>query len=242
VIPGLAAALPPSLAAFAPRLAIGAARGHLRLTDMIRSRAAFFEATQAFAQRFPGADERAILSYWSQFYFAALIIPAFAAMVRLRRVLPLEWDAIRCDINAEGLVERFWLPHEGRLDVSSLVNTGMAALRGLHLRPFIQECASWSGLSRRVLWCNAGTMLDFAIRELDGGGIVTDFMRDQTISLETAGRGEAGTLLFQPYRPIASPMIKQRTVCCLRYRLPDVPGCGSSCPLVCQSRRLVQAG
>ena len=114
MIAGLEAALPPSLAPFASRLAVGAGRGTYRVADIMHSRAAFTEATRALGERFRDADERAVLSYWTQYYFAALVIPAFTVMVRLSWVLPLDLASVRCDLDADGAVVRFWLPDEGR--------------------------------------------------------------------------------------------------------------------------------
>ena len=226
MIAGLEAALPPSLAPFAARLAVGAGRGTFRVADIIRSRAAFTEVMQPFGKRFLDADERAILSYWTQYYFAALVIPAFTVMVRLRWVLPLDLASVRCDLDADGAIVRFWLPDEGRASPGDAMADALAILV-THLRPFIETCAAWSGLSRRVLWCNAGTMLDVATRELRVDAPSNP--GDGTVALRACARAEH--LLLRPYGPDPRSSTCERLVCCLRFRLPGVADCGATCPM-----------
>ena len=236
MIAELLAASPPALAGFSTCLAIGPDAA--RRASCLREPARFAEVVAMFSDRFGGADERAVLSYWTLYYFAALIVPTMTALVRLRRVLPVALDATGFDLDAEGKVGRFWLADEGRPVERD--GGGMTPLVRDHLRPFINACAAHCGLSRRVLWCNAGTIVDFAARELGVEGIGDGLLMEAALASAPpengSGRALGGEdLLLQPYRRDCGPdPCRRRRVCCLRCKLPGVASCGTICPLEAQ--------
>ena len=227
MIAGLAAVLPPALAACAGRLEVGTCPGKWRPASGFRDRAVLAEVLATFGRSFDAADERALLSYWSQFYFAALVIPAVAATLCLGRRWPLALDAVDFTLDASGVVDRFRLPDEGAQG-----SAGFAPLIEDHLAPFIDACAAYNGLSRRTLWCNAGAMFDYAVRELSAAGTV------RTAPTCGADKGclEPRDLLFEPYRARADAAIRKRKLCCLRFKVPGVPCCGDVCPTAARSR------
>jgi ferric iron reductase protein FhuF len=97
MIAEVAAQVPDTLAAYRDGIAEGPGGpealplGALRDPDVFDATLAAFGA--GFGVAFRTADPRVRVSYWSQFYLAALATPALTALVRLGRPLPLAFDA-----------------------------------------------------------------------------------------------------------------------------------------------------
>ena len=117
MIAEVAAQIPDSLAAYRDGVADGPGGpeavplGALRDPDVFDATLAAFGA--GFGAEFQTADPRIRVSYWSQFYLAALATPALTALVRLGRPLPLAFDAMRLELDAAGRPCRFRLPADG---------------------------------------------------------------------------------------------------------------------------------
>jgi ferric iron reductase protein FhuF len=177
-------------------------------------------------------DRRVLVSYWSQFYLAALATPALTALMRLGRPLPLAFDALRVELDAAGRPVRFLIP-EAALGCDPA--PGLAGLVEAHLRPFVELCHARCGIAPRILWGNAAVILDYVARELgEGAGAACD---DVASCLGwRAGPACARSPLSQALCPGASGC-RRRRVCCLRHRLPGVPSCGALCPVACAAQR-----
>jgi ferric iron reductase protein FhuF len=185
---------------------------------------AVFDATLAtFAAGYGPADRRAVVSYWSQHYFALLATPALTALMRLRQPLPLAFDATRLELDGSGKPARL-LVCEG----TPACAAGLAGLIDGHLNPFVKLCHARCGIAPRVLWGNAATIFDYVAGELRGDGAACEEVA--TCLGWRAGTGCDRTPLAQALCPDASGC-RRRRACCLRHRLPGVPSCGSLCPL-----------
>ncbi|MBP1183940.1 siderophore-iron reductase FhuF [Methylobacterium sp. PvR107] len=181
-------------------------------------------------------DRRVLVSYWSQFYLAALATPALTALMRLGRPLPLAFDALRLELDAAGRPTRFLIP-EAALGCDPA--PGLAGLVEAHLRPFVELCHARCGIAPRVLWGNAAVILDYVARELDGAlGDGAGTACDDVASCLgwRAGPACARSPLSQALCPGAAGC-RRRRVCCLRHRLPGVPSCGALCPVACAAQR-----
>jgi ferric iron reductase protein FhuF len=246
MIAEVAAQVPASLAAFRGGVApdpdgrAGVALTALHDPDV-------FEATLAtFAARHGPADRRALVSYWSQFYFAALATPALTALMRLGRPLPLAFEVTRLELDEAGRPARLLVPAAGAGPAEG--GAGLAGLVEGHLRPFVTLCQARCGLAPRVLWGNAATILDYVAGELGGCGPACDEVATCLGRCGTApcsggaggaGRGEGGchALGKGPTTPLAAALVpgaagcRRRRACCLRHRLPGVASCGALCPL-----------
>jgi ferric iron reductase protein FhuF len=222
MIPGLAAIVPESLAAMSAKMVVG---GHVsRRCAQVRDGSLLDEATDRFGAAYRQPDRRALASLWSQYYFAALIIPATAALLCLDRVLPVALDDLALDLEPDGQVCRFRLDNPGHC--RAVCGARFDVLVREHLEPFIDACATRVRLSPRVLWSNAATMFDYAVHECSAKGNATGEARAEAMALLADPRSPLGAAFR-----IADDGSRTRRVCCLRYRLPGVASCGALCPL-----------
>ncbi|WP_019905844.1 siderophore-iron reductase FhuF [Methylobacterium sp. 77] len=240
MIDRLAALVPPSLAAFGCRIAATPSRPEARPLSILASKAAFDGVVDGFGralgeggsggagQGFETADRRALVSLWTQYYLPALIIPYFTALSRLGRALPIGFDRVGFELDEAGIVSRFIVAEADSRDAEP--EPGLDPLIEGHLRPFFDLCHGHYGLSRRVLWCNAGVTADFALRELSIG---TAAMVPVQFRVEAClGRCGADAFGRCPLaRAFSVGEERRRRVCCMRYKLPGVPSCGALCPV-----------
>ncbi|MCJ2049301.1 siderophore-iron reductase FhuF [Methylobacterium sp. J-070] len=250
MIAEVAAKVPDSLATYRNGVAEGQGGPGALPLGALRD-AAVFDATLAafgagFGAEFQIADPRIRVSYWSQFYLAALATPALTALIRLGRPLPLAFDAVSLEIDTSGRPCRFYIP-AGRLGCAACPAPGLSGLVEAHLRPFVELCHARCGIAPRILWGNAAVILDYVAQELgtlpgDGQGAgmapnCASACEDVAACLGwRAGPGCARSPLAQALCPAASGC-RRRRVCCLRHRLPGVPSCGALCPVACTAQR-----
>lgn len=229
MIAEIAARVPDSLGAYRDGVAAGPGGPGARPLTALRDPALFDATLTAFGARFGVVDRRVLVSYWSQFYFAALATPALTALMRLGRALPLAFEATSLEIDAAGRPVRLLVSEPDASPASAGVAPGLGGLVEGHLRPFVELCHGQCGLAPRVLWGNAAVILDYVAEELGG---------DAPACAEVAaclGRGGAGCgrmPLAQALCPGARGC-RRRRVCCLRSRLPGIPSCGALCPREC---------
>lgn len=244
MIAEVAARVPKSLAAYRDGVADGPGGPGTVPLRALRDPCVFDATLSAFAAGLgPEAgcapcDRRVLVSYWSQFYFAALATPALTALVRLGRPLPLAFDAVSLERDEAGRPCRFRLSTEG---CGACPAPGLAGLVEAHLRPFVELCQARCGIAPRILWGNAAVILDYVARELgrelgrepgDGEGAACD---DVAACLGwRTGPACSKSPLAQALCPGASGC--RRRVCCLRHRLPGVPSCGALCPAACAAQ------
>lgn len=228
LIAAVAARVPDSLRAYRDGVAAGPAGPEARPLASLRDPAVFDATLAQFGAGFGAADRRILVSYWSQFYLAALATPALTALVRLGRPLPLGFPATRLELDGAGRPARLIVAADDG-DPSARMAPGLAGLVEGHLRPFVDLCHARTGVAPRVLWGNAAVILGHVAGELGGG--------DAPAGAEVAaclgwcgGPACARTPLAQALCPGAGGCRRRRT-CCLRHRLPGVPSCGSLCPL-----------
>lgn len=240
MIAEVAARVPASLAAYRDGVAAGPGGPEATPLGALRD-PHVFDATLAafgagFGADFQDADPRVRVSYWSQFYLAALATPALTALVRLGRPLPLAFDAVSLELDAAGRPCRFRLPADGS-GCAACPAPGLTGLVEDHLRPFVELCHARCGIAPRVLWGNAAVILDYVAGELGGRAGAAPACDDVAACLGwRAGPGCARSPLAQALCPGASGR-RRRRVCCLRHRLPGVPSCGALCPVDCTAPR-----
>ncbi|GJD49599.1 hypothetical protein OPKNFCMD_2331 [Methylobacterium crusticola] len=231
MIPEIAALLPPSLATFGTRVAVASGGAGGRPVASLRDRAVFDGVLDGFGAAYPRADRRSLVSLWSQNYLAALVIPCATALLCLDRVLPVALEETGLELDAAHAPARLLLPGAGRAGAPA--GGRFALLVAGHLRPFVGLCAAHGGPSPRVLWGNAGVMLDFTLRELVAAAPVLAAPRAEAEALLgwRSGRASPTSPLAQTFRPGSPCDGPCRRVCCTRYRLPGVPSCGALCPV-----------
>ncbi len=234
MIEEVAARVPDSLAAYRGGVAAGPGGPDARPLAALRDPAVFEATLTAFGAHIGAGpstvDRRALVSYWSQFYLAALATPALTALVRLGRPLPLAFERTSLELDAAGRPARLLVdpgePGCGRACLAA-ARPGLAGLVEDHLRPFVELCCAQCGLAPRVIWGNAAVILDYVAGELGG---------DAPACAEVAAcLGRCGGPAC-PRTPLAQALCPgesgcRRRTCCLRSRLPGIPSCGALCPL-----------
>ncbi|MEW9612511.1 siderophore-iron reductase FhuF [Shinella sp. S4-D37] len=204
--------------------------GSVRPLDMqgIGALVARFEAP------FGAADRRAAISLWSQYYFAALIVPTVAVAVRLGRTLPIEITRIHMRITEDGTPTAFLLASDGE-PIDEADPAPLSVLLENHLVPFIETMSSAFGVTERLLWSNAATILAWSLSEAgkdgakSGRGLQHGF---SMLNAEILPNGRRNPLFGQVRYLLENDMpVRRRRVCCLRYLLPGEETCCSLCPL-----------
>lgn len=231
MIEDVIAHVPASLATFGCRIAAGPGGPGTRPVSSLSERAVFDTVIDGFAAPYAAADRRAVVSLWTQYYLPALVIPALTAFVRLGRALPVAFDEVGFELDAQGCPARFILP-----DTSLAGRESTPDLAGLidgHLSPFVAMCHGHCGLSRRVLWGNVGVIFDHVLRELGAGGAhVPQALAQAEASLGWHhGPPSPKSPLAQTFRAAGPHDARRRRICCMRYRLPGVASCGTLCPV-----------
>lgn len=223
MIADIAASIPASLGAYRNSVAAGPGSPTAIPLTALHDEAVFEATLAGFAADYGSADRRAVVSYWSQYYFALLATPALTALMRLGQPLPLAFEATKLEVDDAGKPCRLLIAAD-----ETGPETGLAGLIEGHLNPFVRLCHARCGIAPRVLWGNAATIFDYVAGELRGGGAACDEVA--TCLGWRARPGCARTPLAQALCPDASGC-RRRRACCLRQRLPGVPSCGSLCPL-----------
>jgi len=187
-----------------------------------------------YAAQHQGADRRAVVSMWTQYYAARLIYPVLGANLLLGRDLPLALEDTVLHVAEDGSPLGFCIADEG----GPVADAGMARFAPLvrqHLAPLVGAVASLGRVAPKLVWSNAG--IRFA-------GTANIARRQNQLSPQSQADIDAllnkrcwpdgwDNPLFQPYRTVETcgESVERRRVCCLRYLLPAFEGCGVSCPL-----------
>ncbi len=217
----LAELVPPSLAPSCAAMTIGGPPGCARACRLCEP-AHFDGALTAFAAAYHEPDRAALVSLWSMYYLAALIVPTTAALLCRDRVLPVGFEDVGVAIGTAGLAA-FRLA-----DAGSPAGGGarFEVLVEGHLSPFAALCAARAGVSPRLIWSNAAVILDWALGEL----AITDTVPAARAEAEALLAGRVGECrLAHPLRTHPDGT-RTRSTCCLRYRLAGVADCGRLCP------------
>jgi len=194
----------------------------------------FDDLIDRLALSYPDADRRAVTSMWTLYYFSLLTIVPIVLWQRKRHILPLDMGTMSVVVSkASGLPEAFLLPSAGIAAAGSTVFEALDAMVNRHMAPAIAFLKSHCRVSVRMLWCNAAGYMDWVLRELSpAGGEGSGF---ELFTEPKLAGGEPnpfwGTISRIPDPENQAAEISRRKVCCLRYRLPQVGGCGAACPI-----------
>jgi ferric iron reductase protein FhuF len=187
-----------------------------------------------FAGVHPGADRRALVSMWTQWYFGALVIPVTAAIVLLDRDLPVELERVRIAFHEDGRVAAIVVADDGTSCGAGMPNRFSRLFMG-HVDPLIRHLAEHFRVSPRLLWTNAATVFEWTLQQAAA-------YDDASVEALAEGHAllEARTDMSGKSNPMCGAVqlrhedgqtFRRRKVCCLRYLLPGVDDCGSLCPL-----------
>ncbi|QEL21324.1 siderophore-iron reductase FhuF [Bosea sp. F3-2] len=187
-----------------------------------------------FAERHPGGERRALVSMWSQWHFAAVVVPAVAAILLAGRALPVALSEARFALHEDGRTAAILLGPAVELAPAGNRGRFDALIEG-HVAPLIRLLATHFPVSARLMWTNAAVRFAWAVQqcaerpEADREAIAEAEELLTTVLTPAGVRNPLhDTLRPSPLTAIAEC---QRRVCCLRYLLPGVVDCGSLCPL-----------
>jgi len=99
------------------------------------------------------------------------------------------------------------------------------------LRQTIDFLSGHCRLSPRPLWCDAAGYLNWIVRELDPGNDEAEGLALFAKTLPDGSDNPLHGLIKRLPGADGNAVLTQRKVCCLRYMVPGVGGCGETCPL-----------
>lgn len=181
----------------------------------------------------PGADERALVSLWSRWYFVKLIPPVLFCGLLTGRSLPLDPAETGVLLGANGLPQAIALPHAGEVVAEADPLRRFAPLVRQHVAAVVERLAAEARLAPRILWNNAAVYADWALRRLIEDGRVLPAATGQMLALVEAPRWPDGTPnpFHAPVHHLSGPQDVNawRRQCCLKFRLPGEEVC-RTCP------------
>jgi ferric iron reductase protein FhuF len=228
---------PPELAPYLQNVWLGtpdddAAR--IPLTSLSDHRDAMLAAMTALYGGDAELHARALLSQWSKYYFG-LAAPAGVAAARLLG-RPLDMSPERTFV-----VLKQGMPAALHFDADALQAVDADPARRYaslvaHLDSVIGTIAGMAKIAPRVLWSNAGNLLDYLLANcpsiFDDAGIDAGwlFRSGDANPLRTPLRDAT------PRSPLLPNPFRARRVCCVRYEIPGETQLCASCPLLLTMR------
>ncbi|MGV3551525.1 siderophore-iron reductase FhuF [Rhizobium sp.] len=188
-----------------------------------------------FATLYPNSDRRAVVSMWTLHYFSGLSIAMAVLGLEMKLLVPNALDQINLCMDPETAApQAFQLPDLGHR-VEGLGFAGaLAPLLLHHVEPLIAAISHNERLGRRMLWTNVAAYLDWIVGEIGRGSDRANASEQAVLYRQEIWPGGVRNPLFgliRSEKDEAGEIHGCRKVCCLRYSLPGVGGCGFSCPL-----------
>jgi ferric iron reductase protein FhuF len=193
-----------------------------------------FSATAgAWVDRHSGVDRRAALSVWSMYYFSHLAISPAVLWLMFRHAIPASPEHLDLRLDAvTGLPDTFVVRDPEARPPASTIHDAFEPLLYHHAAPLIATFAHF-GLSPRLLWSNLAVYVEWIVGEI--GKMDPALGREGLQLVECThwpdGRPNPLHGLLNRHCGDDGVECTRRRVCCLRYLLPSVPGCGMICPL-----------
>lgn len=187
-----------------------------------------------YTARFPGTDRRAAVSVWTMYYFSHLVVSPLLFWLVDGRILALGADDLTARLDPVSILPAgFVVQDAGRMEASASIFDAMESAIRCHVEPLVRTISTQTGISPKLLWSNVAVYADWVIREV---GAALPERRDAAMALleNKNWPNEAPNPLAGWIRQEKSPdgaCFSQRRVCCLRYLLPGVSGCGLVCPI-----------
>lgn len=181
---------------------------------------------------------RALLSQWSKFYFRLAAPAAIAAALTLRR--PLRMPAHACTVVLRGgMPAALYLPADALGPVTQDPARRYASLMREHMSVVIDKLGAMGRIAPRVLWSNAGNLLDALFEEHAGDEASEQASEDAAWLFGSSALfgGEPNPLRhavrsMMPRSARLPAPFRARRVCCLRYEIPGEKRLCASCPLL----------
>ncbi|WP_235007606.1 siderophore-iron reductase FhuF [Caballeronia humi] len=175
---------------------------------------------------------RALLSQWSKYYFG-LAAPAGVVAARLlRRTLDMSPARTQLVLRA-GMPAALYFAENALRPPSDDPALRYAGLLD-HLHAVIDMLASMARIAPRVLWSNAGNLLDYVFEQTTPNPPDDDAA---WLFASTSPDGEPNPLRMPlrdmtPRSALLPSPFRARRVCCVRYEIPGETQLCASCPLL----------
>ncbi|HGL4261222.1 siderophore-iron reductase FhuF [Burkholderia dolosa] len=184
----------------------------------------------------PARHARALVSQWSKYYFGRAAPAAVVAALTLGRPLDmaLEHTFVALD---DGMPAALYFARDALGAPSDDPAIRYAPLVA-HLGAVIDLLAAMGRVTPRVLWSNAGNLLDYLLHTYRSLRCAADPVRDAGWLFGSACvHGEPNPLRLPvrdaiPRSPLLPNPFRARRVCCLRYEIPGETQLCGSCPLL----------
>ncbi len=174
---------------------------------------------------------RALLSQWSKYYFGFAATAGFASALLLGRPL---------DLTGARVALRAGLPVALSVDTAALGAADPDPARRYgplvaHLHEVIGQLVAMTKLSPRVLWSNAGNLLDYLFEQCAEIPGAADDAAWLFGPLDAHGEANPLRLPVRRTRPCSTRLpnpFRARRVCCMRNEIPGETQLCGSCPLL----------
>jgi ferric iron reductase protein FhuF len=186
-----------------------------------------------FAARFDSFDVRAAFSIWTKWYLNVFLPPVLLADILLRQALPIGLDRVAFILSDDTRVAAIRIDGLDADSSSDAAFERFAPLVFDHLEPLIEMWAQRSGVTRRVLWSNAGNTFEAMLGRIERVSGASPRLREARRLLdEPLWRDGRSNPLFRAvhYVPDGDTLIRRRRICCIQYLLPDRRFC-KACPI-----------
>jgi len=176
---------------------------------------------------------RALLSQWTKYYFGFAATAGFVAAALLRRPLAMSPDNTHIVLR-DGLPIAAYFARAALQPVECDPARRYAPLVD-HLNTVIETLCTMTRIAPRVLWSNAGNLLDYLFEQC-----APQFDLSEDIAWlfgPLAANGEANPLRLpvRQAKPRAASLpnpFSVRRVCCVRYEIPGETQLCGRCPLL----------
>lgn len=203
------------------------------VSELTRHRA---ELLDAMVTLYGGAREthaRALLSQWTKYYFGFVATAGFVAAALLRRPLAMPPDRTHIVLR-DGLPIAAFFEHDALQPVECDPARRYAPLVQ-HLDAVIDTLCAMTRIAPRVLWSNAGNLLDCLFEQCAPQFDLTNDVA--WLFGPIAADGEANPLrlpvrLAEPRAASLPNPFSARRVCCVRYEIPGETQLCGRCPLL----------
>ncbi|MBB4018444.1 ferric iron reductase protein FhuF [Chelatococcus caeni] len=187
-----------------------------------------------YAARFDPGLRASAISFWSLYHLSGAILPIAALAMLSDRMPAAALSQVSFAFSEEGESRAARIaPDEtlGPCDAVAVLETLITD----HLEPTVAALVAISGLAPRLFWNNAASYFDWVVRAAADHPRVPRERAEAALRLVDAAVLPCGAPnpMHGAIRPVLEDgaETRRRKVCCLRYKLPGVPGCGGLCPL-----------
>jgi ferric iron reductase protein FhuF len=204
-----------------------------RVSELAEHRAELLDAMVTLYGGERETHARALLSQWTKYYFGFAATAGFVAAALLRRPLAMSPDKTHIVLR-DGLPIAAYFEHGALQPVECDPSRRYAPLVE-HLNAVIETLCAMTRIAPRVLWSNAGNLLDYLFEQCAPQFDLTDDIA--WLFGPIAADGEANPLrlpvrLAKPRAASLPNPFSARRVCCVRYEIPGETQLCGRCPLL----------